>query len=96
MTHYVFLKFPAGYCAGELLDKMEGVLIQAQDTMLGFEHHQILTESDVSGALLSALIILQFASTTAKDNYLQHPLHLALLQQVKPIITGRAVFDSEK
>lgn len=95
MKHYVFLKFPAGFCTMELLDGMKRILKQAQDTIPGFEHYQILKELNASGAYLAILIILKFVSAVEKDNYLQHPLHLTLLHLVKPVITEKCVFDSK-
>ena len=95
MKHYVFLKFHAGCSADELLNGMECVLAQAQDSIPGFEHYQVLKECNASGALSSVLIVLKFVSVIEKDNYLQHPLHLALLRQIKPAVTEKAVFDSE-
>jgi len=95
MKHYVYLKLAAGYSAGELICRMERVLTEAQNTLPGFEQYQVLTEPNPNTEPLSVLIVLKFVSCAEKDNYLQHPLHLALLRQVKPAISEKAVFDDE-
>ena len=94
MKHYVYLKIPAEHNSSELFGGMERILDEAQTVIPGFQHHQVLKETNSGTEAVSALIVLDFASCEEKDNYLQHPLHLALLQQIKPVVIEKAVFDS--
>lgn len=94
MNHYVFLKIPTEHYTASFASEMERVMNEAQNVIQGFERYQILNEAQPGSELVSLLIVLTFTSQTEKDNYLQHALHRALLQQIKPVVAEKAVFDS--
>lgn len=94
MRHYVFLKIPAKYDLPVLIGGMERILDEAQAAVPGFRHRQVLKQANPGTDAVSVLIALDFDSSEEKDDYLQHPLHLALLQQIKPVVMEKAVFDS--
>lgn len=94
MKHYVCLKMGAEHDLASLFNEMERVLAEAQNTLPGFRHHQVLKETIPGTKAVSVLTVLDFASCEEKGNYLRHPLHLALLQQIKPAVIEKSVFDS--
>lgn len=93
MNHFVFLKIAEGETTERLLTSMANVLKDAKKVISGMSGYQILCSNDKQEN--SLLIHLTFESESAKDIYIEHPLHQTLLKMIRPVIIGKSVFDGD-
>ena len=94
MKHFVFLEIEQERCNQTFLNEMKSVLQEACEVIGGFLDYQILLENHSCDSHVRILISLSFTDWAVKDRYLAHPLHMALLQKIKPVILNKAIFDS--
>lgn len=94
MRHFVFLRFAGENYNATLKESMVSAMEKAQAVLQGFLDFQMYENRTRADGDTSVLIELSFIDAAAKDTYLKHPLHLALLEKIKPIAQEKAAFDS--
>lgn len=93
MTHYVYLRLRN---REHLLTETKLILEKAKAAILGILSVDVLAQGDCLDREINMLVVLSFVNTQSKDIYLAHQLHKEFLQQLKPDILEKAVFDTEE
>lgn len=94
MKHYVYLKIVGERYDQGLGELMEQTMRDAQKELEGFRDYQILRAEKNGSEADSVLIELTFENQQVQELYLAHPLHVSMLQRIKPDLVDKAVFDA--
>lgn len=93
MKHYVDLKFRQETFEESLLETLESVLKQACERIPGFRTFELLKAKEWSESYRKVLLVLEFTDHESLKTYIEHHLHIQLLQTVKPHLADKAIFD---
>ena len=94
MKHFVYLKIAGEKYDQGLAELMEQTMRDVQKELQGFQGYQVLRAARNVSDTDSVLIELTFENQQVQELYLAHPLHVAMLQQIKPDLVDKAAFDA--
>lgn len=94
MKHYVYLKIAGEKYEQGLADFMGQALCDAKRALEGFQNYRVLKAQRNGADTDSVLVELTFENLQAQERYLAHPLHVEMLQKIKPDLVDKAVFDA--
>lgn len=94
IKHFVYLKIAGDKYDQGLAKLMEQTMCDVQKELRGFQKYQILRADRKDSDTDSVLIELTFENQQIEELYLAHPLHVAMLQQIKPDLVDKAAFDA--
>lgn len=93
MVHYVLLKFAQGADVDALERKVREVYAEL-DKVLDYLHdpkvYRCCVERDSNADIM---MVLQLDSADCLKPYLEHPLHVQLVQGFRDVLVGRMSFD---